>query len=317
MKDLLPQEVIEELLLETGAYEEVRPTHLIKTGTFRNFSFKKKVKTDFNLKTIEEVLDQYLEKNLENWKELYDENCTMVRKPAEMIDVKRYKFREQAFCIEVNCSAIQDPFLIYFGKNTFFVLLNKYLGGGQIRSDKSSEDFTTIEAVFLKKEINQLMQILQNTFQKIFDFDLSVGRVNLTEKEQKSYFNKEFLVEELILNLSNQRFIYSICLPQSFLGALKNYMENASGGDQEDVDPLWQDTVIDAFMTSAVDLKAHIGDFSIPFEKSLNLQVGDVFPWEKQNTQVTVYYEGKPHMVGSMGVQGENYAIKVNEVFGD
>lgn len=316
MKGLLPEELIQDLLKETGAYNKKEARRIIHTvGEFRPFQIKRKSHSEFNLSLFEDVFDQLVISLQKDWKENFIKGCSIGRRESQLMSLKKFKFREESVCVLLKNKDVTEPFFFYMSPSGFYCLLNQYLGGLSMTSAKENiGELTEIESSVLKKITQSFLQCLQNDFASIHPSNLDIARLNLNEEGQKDFYKMEFLTVDFLLNFENDKHQFSLVIPISFLKFVKNILDSQDETEQKKTDPLWKKVVTKTVLSTDIDLKINMGEFSIPFEKSLNLKVGDVFTWEKYGPQVVVSFLERPRMKGTVGTVGENYAIHIDEL---
>ncbi len=313
MSSLLPKEIIEDILNSTGAYGDGKVARVLK-GDFKHFDFQVKKRSEFKLGVFEDGLDKFKELIESDWKLNYLPEFVLRRENAQLTELSRYTFRSQSVCCQYKSNIVADSFFIYFGRDSFFGLLNDYLGGAKLNSAKDAAQFTDIEMIFLKQVVERFEGFVSEAFSYLDKLDLKLVKVGLGESDQKREFSAKHLLCEYIFTVLGKDYKVALAMPQSFLVHLKEKQERENSVESLKPDPSWQSVVTKAFLTTSVELVANLGNLQVPFDKSLNLKPGDTFEWAKENTKITLYQDGKPRVIGTIGVVGENFAVRVDEM---
>lgn len=314
MQGLLPDNIIQDLLQTTGAYGGGEPSRLVANGTFKKFNFQQKKKSEFDVSIFEDSFDLIKKRIQEDWQAEFSPDCQLIRQKGELKDLNKYKLREESFCCQYKSELFADSFFIFLGRETFFCLLNYYLGGDLSVSEKSNAVLTDIEDGILQQLVKRLAEYYQQGLKTVYEVPLKFAKAPLSDADQKPDLKSDFLVSEMEMALNDKKFKLAIAVPLALLNLLKEQQQ--SGGDSvvKKLDPLWQKVISDACLDSQLDLKFQLDQLNIKFGESLNLKVGDVFPWDKSNNHLTVYYNEEPRMTGAIGIIDGNFAVRIDEL---
>lgn len=316
MKDLLPQELLHDLLQETGALGQGQASRLVKSvSTFKPFRVVQKTQTDFNVTSFEPGFDNMVELFQKDWRKNFVDGCDIARREAVLVNLKKYRFREESIVSFLQSNLVAEPFLVLFSPKAYFYILNRYLGGGSVKNEREAvRQLTAIELSILERLCLSACTNFTAGFEEVFPTELKMRQLNVNEDGQREFLKADYLVVEFLMNIEGAKYQFAMGLPMSYLKFVKKQLDKNDSTEQKKSDPAWQRAVTDTVLDANVDLRINIGEFTVPFEKSLGLKPGDVFPWEKYGPQVVISILERPRLVGTIGALGENYAIKVDEI---
>lgn len=312
MLGLISEEVLQDILKQTGSYDGSRPNHLV-SGVFNKFDFQIRKKSEYNFSAFNNCLDVIKLAIEDDFKNDFQVETVFSVEVLKLIDLKSYKFREQSIGSQFKSTLFPEPIYIFYGYSTYYYLLNQYLGGGNLNSDKTQPKFTDIELQIFDGIIKRYLAYLQNGFQTLLAQTLSVESVISDVAEQNQKIKDTHFVAEYSFSIDKKNYKIALAIPRSFLVVLKENEEKSRTEGQKKLDPLWQKAVVNAFMKTPINLVVSLGKMDMPFEKSAQMKIGDTFTWDKENTQVSVIYEDRSIMMGTIGVVDGNFAIRVNE----
>ncbi|MBF0104144.1 MAG: FliM/FliN family flagellar motor switch protein [Deltaproteobacteria bacterium] len=313
MKDLLPQNVLDDILRETGAMDISAASRVFK-GHFKRFDFEQKKKKTLDLAVFEKGLEKLTDSIEKDWKLNYFEDCAIQREKEQVENLAEYQFRENCFCSQLTTELIKESFLVYMSIETFYFLLNDYLGGENAESHKENEILTEIEQYFLKQIMEKICLHITRSFAYLGKLDLKLVNTEFAIEDQDKELYTKHLVVELVTEKEKDSFKFSLAIPLTFASYLEEKAAERTHVAGRQDDPLWQAAVTNAFYSSDLDLNVSLGQISIPFDRFLNLKAGEVFSWDKTSPQVTVYQYDKPVVKGTIGVVDGNFAVRVEEL---
>ncbi|OVE81288.1 hypothetical protein BVY03_04195 [bacterium K02(2017)] len=314
MSELISHDILENILLNTGAIGTDKVNRILD-GEFNLYDFKsttKKEKVDYSF--FDKGFDQIKRVVEENWKEHYIKDIVIEKNPAKITDLIKYKFRDSSFCIKICTPLIEEPFLIYFEKNTYYCLLNDYLGGLNLETNKDSKKLTDIEDHLLKQIINRLQMVMEDAFAYAEQCEFKVVQFDLSIDEQSDLLAEKYLFSEFYFSRKNKNYTFSISMPENFVNYIQDKANSEARLFEKKLDPIWKKTVLGAFLKTDLDLTVSLGKISIPFEKSINLKEGDFFLWDKVTPDVTMLQEDVPRIEGTLGVVEGNFAVQVKDI---
>lgn len=313
MKGLLSQDILVDILKSTGAYKGSTVEHVIQ-GDFKRFNFQFKNKKEFDISVFEEPINKANKRIQEEWSGQYIEKCQLQREGLLFEELRDLEYRESSICVQIKSNVMEDSFFIYFQIDTFYCLLNEYLGGGELKSGKSANALTDIEMKLFQRIVTQIVELYSYQLNRFSDLSLEVVDFCMSDKDQRKNFVEKYLVSESFFEKSGSRYGFIFAQPVTFLDFLKRKQEEDTESEHKRQDPLWQKVITNVFFNTALDFKISLGDIKISFAQSMNLKEGDMFDWDKENTQVILYQDDKPQLKGGLGVVGDNYAIRVEDL---
>lgn len=313
MSNLISQDLLLKILDETGASDAGHISRVL-SGEFPRFSFQVRKRSDFDLSVFEDCFDQFQKSISEDWNQSYlGGDAQFFRDPAQLTKLQAYPYRERCFCIPFKSSLVGGSFFVYLQEETFFMLLNSYLGGADIARPIARQELTTIEMTFFKKIVEIMGQNLSKALADLEDPHLTLGQFPLSSNDQKKEFENPFLLAETLCTFKENTYRYAVALPSSYLDHLKQKLESQDE-KRGKMDPLWKKVITNAFMETPLDLKVLVTSITMPFSISVSLKAGDGLPWNKKDTSVLVMQGERPRMEATLGVIDDNFALKIDRV---
>lgn len=315
MNGLISQDILNDILVTTGAYESHDgEKRVLQFGDFRKFSFNIKHKDELNLSVFDNGLDALAALAERIWESYGLAGQKFKYEPITTVDAKNYDFREKALCCQMKIEGCEGSFFLYVNKESFYRLMNVYLGGKPTDSFKSRTALTEIEYIFYNELIGRLVKNLAGSFKYLANFEFQIVKSHIDEIDQiRSFGKKSFMIEfKDAADANVKQFV--VFMPEPFMNFIKKKVDEARDSENRKLDPIWKQTVTTVVLNTHLDMKISIGQLTMPFAKSFNLKVGDVFEWNKTTSKVSLIHEDSVRLIGEMGVVGDNYAIKVESI---
>lgn len=315
MHGLISQDILSDILATTGAYEDLSgDRHVFKGGDFKRFFFNVRKRAEFNYASMNIGLDSFASVVERIWDSYGLSGQNLSHRIVKNVDPHGYKFRETSFCTQLFQQDCDASPLMYYSNKEFYHLMNIYMGGRPTDAFKVRTVLTDIESIFFAELSGRLARNFSMALKYLALIDLKPIKFGMDEIDQIRVFSKKYIAIEFIRENTNEP-VFSILLPEAFLQYLMKAMDEMRDSENRKLNPIWKQVVTQVVLNSHIDFNLSIGQLQIPFSKSFNLQVGDVFDWNKTDSKVRLRDEVGTRVVGEMGVVGENYAIKVEEVF--
>lgn len=313
MLGLLPDNLLQELLETTGAYEGIPSSRIVQTGQFKRFDFQPKKKSDFDIGIFEDIFDVLRNKIEDEWRQEFYPDCKLVRQKGETLDLAKAKVREGYLGCVFSTDVIPEPFFLFLSQETFFFFLNQYLGGQGLASDKKNQVLTEIELGILKKNMEKIAGFIEEALALIFPAKIKLEAVAIDDLAMKNQVRGEALAVEMAFPVNDEPKKFVFAVPSPFLNYLAE--QKKSGTDEaKQLDPIWQRVVSEACMDSVIEVVFKVDRIQIGFGASANMKPEDVLPWDKPDSQVIGSYADQVRMIGTIGRVDGNYAVRVDEI---
>lgn len=314
VKGLLPEDLIASLLEQTGAYNGGQASHLFD-GITRPFDFAPKRKSDFSFDDFDEPLEILASRIAQDFKNEYYLDVAITRRPLNLAEAKKYRFRESSLCATFKADVFAEPLVVYFGYRTFFFIYNTFLGGASIPSDKGTEQLSDVEHKVFEEMQMRLSSLLTDLLKTVYEVNFKLDRSEVKESDQRSFLSQEYLLADYSFADSGTDYPFAILVPRVLIEMVQEKKAREAENAKGKTDPSWKKVVTDAVMHSVVDLVVHLGQTQMNFADSINIKVGDVVMWDKENTEVQVRMGSDVRFVGAIGVIEGQFAIRVDHTF--
>ena len=319
MHGLISQDILNDILSSTGAYDDELSDdrHIYQAGAIdtKKFTFNIKRRSEFNFGNFDNGLNAYTSIVERIWESYGFSGLKFAYKLTQNVDPHEYQFREKSFCSQLNQDGCRSSIFLYVSNDPFYKLMNVYLGGKPTDAYKVRSVLTEIEYIFHNELVARLSKNFSHSLKYIANLEILPVKNAIDNIDQLRNFEKKYVSIEFFLSENEDKPIFSFLIPDGFIKFLSKRMEEFSDSENRKLDPIWRKIITDVVLNSYIDFKISVGEIKMPFAKSYQLQVGDVFDWEKSNSKIMLIDEVRTRLIGEMGVVGENYAIKVEDVF--
>jgi len=313
MTPLVSHDLLKTILSETGVSESGTITRVLK-GDFKRFDFQVKKNQELDFSFLTQGLDALKLALTEDWKANYLEGIEVTRDIENLIFLSKYQLKAESFCVQFKSVLTKDSFFVYFSAETFYHFFNTYMGGAGVEKAQSKRALTEIEKILFTQIAEGLRGLVDSSFSYLDKLDLKLKELNLSDEEQYKEFENKHLVTEFQFDVNKKSYKIALAIPSSFLEIQKEKMAQKESAQVNKKDPQWQQAITSAFLDTSIDLNVSLGSVVIPFEKSVSLKVGDIFVWDKQNPDVTIYQKDRARIHGTLGVVDGNFAVRVSEM---
>lgn len=315
MEELLPKELIEDILSETGAFSPETATPVVRSvQNFKPFRIQAKPQEELDLALFSAVFDQAFTFVQTDWRKNFADGCTVSLHESGIMNLSKYRQREESLCVQLAVDEVPDAFLFFMLPGTLYFMLNSFFGGTAFRSAKDGGYLTDVELAVLERVSQSLSSCFSRAFHSVFPTRFKVARANVASEEQYEFMQTDFMLLDMVMNAGETKHHLAFAIPVSYLKYVKEQLGKRQSGELRKTDPNWQKLVADTVLSSEVEVNIGMGDVFIPFEKSVNLKPGDVLPWDVTGPHVVMTILDRPAMKGTIGAIGERYAIKVDEM---
>lgn len=315
LNELLPKEVIQGILEETGAFGSERASRIVKTvENFKPFRIQVKAQEELDLAMFGGAVEQTVQLMQGDWKKRFSGACTLTLRDVSLMNLDKFRWREEGLCVQFFSDDLPDSFLFFIGQSAFHYVLNSFFGGASSDAAKAGAYFTEVESAVLARICQSSFQSLARSLQATHPTNFKTGRVNIPVEDQYEFLQNDYLVADVLAVVGDAKHHVAFAIPASFLKHVKDQTEKRQNGELRKTDPSWQKTVTETVVASLVEVRVELGAFEIPFEKSVSLRVGDVFSWGAATPRAVLSIHGSPAMGGTLGAIGDRYAIKVEEI---
>lgn len=315
MNELLPKELIEDILGETGAISPDKASSVVRSvQNFKPFRIQVKPQEELDLALFTSVFEQAVSFVQTDWRKNFIDGCEVTLHESGIMNLAKFRQREESLCVQLAVDEISDAFLFFMAPDALYFILNSFLGGASFRSAKGGGYLTDVEIAVLERICQSLGSCFSRAFHSVFPTRFKVTRSNVAPEEQYEFMQTDFMLLDAVMAAGEMKHHFAFAIPVSYLKYVKEQLSKRQSGELRKTDPNWQKLVADTVMASEVDVKIGMGEFFIPFEKSVSLKTGDILPWDADGPRVVMSIHDHPTMRGTIGAIGERYAIKIDEI---
>ena len=200
---------------------------------------------------------------------------------------------------------VLDPNLV------FLVVDNMFGGDGRFHTRVEGREFTLTEQRIIQGLLNVVIAEFEKAWKPVFELKLEYIRSEMNTQFANIATPSEIVVAiTYSLEFSGSTAEMHLCLPYSMIEPIRDLLYSTMQGDHLVFDKRWISTLTRQLQTAEVELVAHLGKSQIKLGQVLGLKVGDVIPFNIEDT-ITAEVDHVPVMECRYGLQRGQYALKV------
>ncbi len=195
----------------------------------------------------------------------------------------------------------------------FFVELYNFLLGGKQPSTRS-QSLTLLEQSYLNRVVVSILEVISHSWSTKIPWNLT------SEKflEEAVALENEVLTSDFIriclkVTVKEIPSVYLLIVPKEILTCLASPSQNLKVEDEKQplLDEEWRQGVLHSIGVTQVPVAVELGCIHTTLQKIIALKVEDVFSLDIPAEGHQIHIGGKSAFRGSLGILGENKAVKI------
>ena len=316
VNDLLSQDEIDALLhgVDDG---DVNTDEEVFDGEARSYDFTSQDRIVRGrmptLEMINERFARYFRTSLFN----------MLRRSAEIAvgGVQMMKFAEYVHSLFVPTSLnlvhvkpLRGTTLFVFDPKLVFIVVDNFFGGsGKFYNKIEGREFTLTENRIIEIMLHQAFGDMINAWAPVMEVDFEYQNSEVNPHFANIVSPTEVVVVSTFhVELDGGGGDMHVTFPYSMVEPIRELLDAGTVSDRTEVDTRWTNALSEDIKSAHIDLKSNLVDVSLTLGEILNLQAGDIIPFDMPEHVILATEDDIPVFRGEFGVfQGAN-AVKVH-----
>lgn len=321
----ITESIIDDLnLVDSGADKpreiEVSPGHIIldrrksnKEVRVVNFTNQERIVRG-ELPVLEKIHDRAIKLFANDLYQLITRDLEFTQEPLAVVRYKEIMtgMSNPTLTLVYRFKPLRGKAVIFYDSSFIYGVVDYYFGGGaQFVSIKDRIDYTATELRVMDIITNQLVKNIEQSWAPIIQ--LEATKQSQESNPQLVHFcepNEMLLVSKFTLNFGKEMGSFSLVFPYSMFEPIKQRLEFGASRPDDEVDPNWMMLLKEEVMDVELTLKAAMVDTMSTLGKVIDWQEGDFIALDMKDT-VTLDIEDTPCFTGTLGVAGEQRAVKI------
>lgn len=205
--------------------------------------------------------------------------------------------------------------LITLEARLVFILVDNFFGGdGRYPAKIEGREFTPTE----RRIIQLLLKIVFEDYMEAWAPVMDVEFEYLDSEVNPSMANIVSPTEVIVvcsfhIELDGGGGDFHIALPYSMLEPIRELLDAGVQSDKEDTDQRWSAALKDEIMDVEVELEVGLGEVELTLRKIMEMQAGDVIPFEMPD-ELVIKAEELPSFRGKLGQVNDNYGLEITSI---
>lgn len=212
----------------------------------------------------------------------------------------------------VKIRPLRGTALFVFDPKLVFVIVENFFGGaGRFPAKIEGRDFTPTERRVVEMVLNQVFGDLREAWSPVLEVDFEYQSSEVNPHFANIVSPSEVVVASVFhVELEGGGGDLHITFPYSMIEPIKDLLDAGVQSDRTESDSRWARALREEIVTAPVDLEATLGETVISYRELLELEAGDVIPFDLPE-HVVALVDGVPVCRGKFGVSRGNLALKV------
>lgn len=207
--------------------------------------------------------------------------------------------------------------LVVFDPNLVFLVVDNMFGGdGRFHTRIEGRDFTPTEQRIIQGMLNVVFTEYSKAWAPVFKIDLEYVRSEMNSQFANIATPSEIVVAtSFSLELGGAQAEMHFCFPYSMLEPIREMLYSTMQSDHLTQDRRWVNLLSRQLQTAEVELTCNLGMAKVTLRDIVNMRVGDVIPLNVPE-QLQAEVDGVPIIACRYGIQGGQYAVKIERFLG-
>jgi flagellar motor switch protein FliM len=203
---------------------------------------------------------------------------------------------------------VMDPHLV------FLLVDNLFGGDGRFQTRVEGRDFSHIEQRIIQRTLTIIFESLGKAWESIYPVNFEFIRSEMnTQFANIASPNEVVVTTTFRIDLGSIGGDLHICLPYSMIEPIKDILRSSLHSESLNHDQRWAQLLKHQIQDAEVDAVADLCSIDTTLRKVLNMQVGDIIPFDMPDT-VDVNVDYLPILNCSYGKLNGQYALQVEKI---
>ncbi len=213
---------------------------------------------------------------------------------------------------------LKGSIILEFSPNVVYAIIDRMLGGLGLAPEKV-RDFTEIEIVLIERIIRQLLPIMNSSWANIIDAEFGlVGIETNAQFAQLISPNESIAIVTLDAHIGDVEGMMNICIPYLVIEPIIQQLSSKhwfSTKLAEEKEQKYYRLLASQVETTAVEVKAVLGQAAITIRDLIELQKGDVIKLDKKvDEDIAVYVGDVKKFCGVVGLKKNSLAVQITSI---
>ena len=197
-----------------------------------------------------------------------------------------------------------------------YTMIDRLLGGKGEYSD-TNRDFTDIETTIMTGVMQTFAGHLKEPWSTYIDLEPRFIGIETNSRVVQTIGHEDtVIIVALEVEINTQRSIISVCIPainlDEIMGKFVPRYTRSSKKTDANREQERRDTIMTGITSTALEIKAVLGEINLDLYEVLTLQINDVIPLDKKITEnIDIYVGNKLWCDGKLGTYNKKKAVMV------
>ena len=203
---------------------------------------------------------------------------------------------------------VMDPHLV------FLLVDNLFGGDGRFQTRVEGRDFSHIEQRIIQRTLSIVFECLTKAWESIYPVNFEFIRSEMnTQFANIASPNEVVVTTTYRIDLGSIGGDLHLCLPYSMIEPIKDILRSSLHSESLSHDHRWAQLLKHQIQDAEVDAVADLCSIDTTLRKVLNMQVGDIIPFDMPDT-LDVHVDYLPILTCSYGKLNGQYALQVEKI---
>jgi len=215
----------------------------------------------------------------------------------------------------IKITPLKGTALIVMDPHLVFLLVDNLFGGdGRFQTRVEGRDFSHIEQRIIQRTLTIVFECLTKAWESIYPVNFEFIRSEMnTQFANIASPNEVVVTTTFRIDLGSIGGDLHICLPYSMIEPIKDILRSSLHSESLSHDQRWAQLLKHQIQDAEVDAVADLCSIDTTLRKVLNMQVGDIIPFEMPET-LNVNVDYLPILNCSYGKLNGQYALQVENI---
>ncbi|MDP4153153.1 MAG: flagellar motor switch protein FliM [Bacillota bacterium] len=218
----------------------------------------------------------------------------------------------------MSMNPLEGSSLLEVSPSVAYAILSR-LFGGLATATGTDRMFTEIDLVIIEKIIRQFMPLLNEAWSKVMKIDTLLDRIETSSQfAQIVSANETIAIITVSVKVDDTEGLMNFCIPHISVEPIAKNLNTrlaSTGTSYGKKVESNKDAIIRQLYNTQLTLHAVLSETAVTVRDITHLQPGDVIQLDKKiDDLISVKVEHLPKIIGSLGVKGNKYAIKIADI---
>ncbi len=222
--------------------------------------------------------------------------------------------------VVVNARGLDDYILLAYESRLIYAIVDILLGGRRSRPARiEGRNFTTIERKIIEQLSEVVLDGLDEAFEPVAPINFEFERIESNPRfATVTREGNACILVTIRLNLEERDGIMQFCLPYATLEPIRDQLLQQFMGEKFGHDNIWENHLAQELFSTKTKMSCVMGEQTYMLSDALGWRIGDTLVFNaKEGDPVHIKFGNITKMVGSMGRDGSNLAVKVIKTIAD